>query len=411
MALWTSQSHRGFRCCCSLYHLYKVKPTILRLDLNPSSAERWTTCTASPHFLRDNADKLPPSGSRFSEEGTIAHAIAAATLLDQPLPEGDEDMRWHGWNYAEYVNDLRAPQGMLLVEQKLGLWYMPGRNAIVDAAVSNPTNLHVVDYKYGEGVAVSPENNLQAVIYAKSVGNGLNLAEDFPVFIHIYQPRGRNAAEGPAHVWETTWGEVQRIARGISETAVLIQGADATEGKYLVFAPSEKACQWCQAKGFCAARQAALTSDIEALAVIDSEPKTFPLAQALSDEQIAAVLQHGSEIVKWVNGVESYALERMKAGHKYPSHKLVMSRGGNRKWVDEQKATELLLSQTVLRRDEIIEEKLIGPASVEKLLGKRKMGVELTNLIVKPPGYPTIAGTDDPREEIANVVDEIEVVS
>jgi hypothetical protein len=384
-----------------------------RLDLNPSSAERWTTCTASPHFLRDNADKLPPSGSRFSEEGTTAHAVAAATLLDTdigPTPTPvDEDMLWHGWNYAEYVNDLRAPQGMLLVEQKLGLWYMPGRNAIVDAAVSNPTNLHVVDYKYGEGVAVSPENNLQAVIYAKSVGNGLNLAEDFPVFIHIYQPRGRNAADGPAHVWETTWGEIDKLAAQIAEKAFWILAANPPQYT-IVFAPSEKACQWCQAKGFCAARQAALTSDIEALSVIDSEPKSFPLAEALSDEQIAAVLQHGTEIVKWVNGVESYALERMKAGYKYPGHKLVMSRGGNRKWTDEQKATELLLSQTVLRRDEIVEEKLIGPASVEKLLGKRKMSVELTNLVVKPPGYPTIAPVDDSREEITNVMDEIEVV-
>lgn len=383
-----------------------------RLDLTPSSAERWTTCTASPHFILENADKLPAStDTPYNIEGKAAHEVAAAYLLEQKLPHSDPDMLWHGWNYAEYVTGLRAKQSLLFVESKMELWYMPGRNAIVDAAIINPLSMHVVDYKYGEGIVVHPEGNLQAVIYAYSAGKGHNLADDHPVFIHIYQPRGRASETGPAHVWETTWATIKLIARRISETAVLIQGADATQKKYLEFAPSDKACQWCPAKGFCAARQASLLSDIEALAVIENEPPALPMPNVLSDEQVAAVLTHSGQIGKWLGEVEAYALERMRAGTKLPGFKLVMSRGGNRYWSDEKKATDLLLKDTILKRSEIVEESIKGPAAIETLIGKKKFSTELTNLIARAPGVPVIAPEGDKREAIGGALDDIEVLT
>lgn len=133
-----------------------------RLDLMPSAADRWTTCMASPRFCLENADLIPADlSSKFSQEGNTAHEVAAAYLQDrEPNPDNcptpiDGDMRMHGFDYAEYVQSLRHPDpGMskLLVEQKQPLWYYPGRNAIVDAAVINPDSLHIVDYKYGAGV-------------------------------------------------------------------------------------------------------------------------------------------------------------------------------------------------------------------------------------------------------------------
>jgi hypothetical protein len=174
-----------------------------RLDLNPSSADRWTTCTASPRFILENWDKIPPSDTVYNQEGTTAHEVASALLQGReprvsdpyhcPVPV-DKEMRWHGWNYMEYVQSLRTSTefSSILVEQKLPLWYMKERNAIVDAAVINLDSMHVIDYKYGEGVVVSPVENLQTAIYAMSVGQLSGpKPSDFPVFIHIYQPRGR----------------------------------------------------------------------------------------------------------------------------------------------------------------------------------------------------------------------------
>lgn len=375
-----------------------------RLDLNPSSADRWTTCTASPQFILENADKLPLSGSRFADDGTTAHAVAAALLLNQPEPKDtptpvDSDMRWHGWNYAEYVQSLQQPQSMLFVEQKMELWYMPGRHAITDAAVINPLNMHVVDYKYGEGIAIHPEGNLQAVIYAYSTGKAHALPDDFPVFIHIYQPRGRNSAGQPEKVWETSWGTISNIAEKIQTTASVIQEVGSQPSIFVFFEPSEKACQWCPAKGFCEARRATLLDGIEALAAIEDAAPTLPVKSTLPDEQISAVLKHADAIRQWIAGIEEYALQRMNAGYSYPGFKLVMSKGGHRYWTDGEKAKKLLL-ETHLRRNEVVKESVISPKQAEDLLGKRKFGVELVNLIGKPPGHPEIAAEGDKREAI-----------
>lgn len=379
-----------------------------RLDLMPSAADRWMTCSASPRFVLENADLIPTDlSSKFSDEGTTAHEVAASLLQGRkPNPENcptpiDKEMWEHGWNYMEYVEGLRAEgAGMskLLVEQKQPLWFYEGRNAIVDAAVINPDSLHVVDLKYGQGVAVSPVENLQTTIYAYQIALSLNLPLDFPVFCHIYQPRCRGNEEQPAQVWQTTIGDIAERAGRIAAQAKVILLNNETKGNLLDFAPSEKACRWCPAKGFCPARRNDMLDGLEALAVIEDEARVLPPVQAITIEQLAAILKHKTNIEKWLKDAEDWALHRMSEGHTVPGFKLVMSRGGNRKWSDEKKAAELL-SKTILKRSEYIEEKVISPAAAEKLLGKKKFSKELTELITKPPGSPVIAPVEDERPD------------
>lgn len=384
-----------------------------RIDLNPSSADRWTTCTASPKFIYDNWDKLPQEDRKYADEGNSAHEVAAAYLQDRqpqasecPVPV-TEEMRWHGFGYWDFVTSLREPRSQLLVEQKLPLFYNESRNAIVDAAVINPDNLHIVDYKYGEGIIVSPENNLQAIIYAKSVvqnilhsGSGFNcyslrrmlLSGDVPITIHIYQPRSRG--DTPFHSWKTSWDEIRLEAGKIFETARhillvsdLVKPAPDND---LVFAPSEKACQWCPAKGFCQARQDAFTVDLPLVMVNDS--------RVLSDKQLALIALHGDEMKKAITDAQAYALQYARGGKSLPGVKLVMGREGNRRWSDPDKVANYLLEDTILRKEEIYTEpKLLGPASVEKLIGKRKFPKRVYGLISKSPAQSELAAESDPR--------------
>lgn len=392
-----------------------------RLDLNPSSADRWTTCTASPRFIMEHWDKVPVSSDTvYNIEGSAAHEVAAATLQGQePKPEyGPKsemktfeftpDMIWHGWNYAEYVESLRQPGSKLLVEQKLPLWYMRERNAIVDAAVINPDSLHVIDYKYGEGVPVSPEGNLQTAIYGVVIGSmGQPLPTDFPVFIHIYQPRGRASEHGAEHVWKTTWFELLRLTDKVTQVATGIQ--DGTE--IPMFAPSDKACQWCPAKGFCTARQASMADGFEVLSPeIMLTPKNRIPAVLDLERDVVPLLKFKTQMEKFLGDVQEWAQEFLQMGGKIPGFKLVQSRGGNRQWSDPQKAAALLLESTVLKREEVIEEKVIGPAAAEKLLGKGKFGAELMNLITKSEGVPVIAPEGDKREAIGSVTDDFEPI-
>lgn len=388
-----------------------------RLDLNPSSADRWTTCTASPRFIMENWDKLPPGDTIYNQAGTAAHEVASAYLQDRepgttPVPV-DEDMLWHGWNYQEYVLGLKEPRAILTVERKYPNWYMPERNAMIDAAVLNPRNLHIIDYKYGEGIPVSPVENLQGSIYARDVIESFDkggLSKDFPVTIHIYQPRGRNSEDGPAHTWQTSWGELREFTEErVSKAAAKILWDRGTDmfpetGPILKFAPSDKACQWCPAKGFCAARLAHLTGEIDVLSeftVVGADAPDLPLAHALSTQQRAAIQTHAPELIKWLKDVLDYNAE-VFPNDPLPGFKLVLSRGGNRAWSDPKKALELLLESTILKKEEIVEEKAIGPAAVEKLLGKNKLSADLMNLIVKPPGSPVIAPEGDKREAITS---------
>ncbi len=391
-----------------------------RLDLNPSSADRWTTCTASPQFIMDNWDKIPPSSDTpYNMAGTTAHEVAAAFLENRkpnpaecPVPI-DEDMLMHGWNYMDYVLTLREAKSRMIVETKLPLWYMPSRNAKVDVAIVNKNNLHIVDYKYGEGVVVHPERSLQATIYAQTIGAGMLPfpADDFPVFVHIYQPRGRAGETGPGHVWKTTWGEIAEIAQEVNQKAQLIQENQVERLSALFgiqFAPSDKACQWCPAKGFCTARQASLAEGFEVIDALTPLPK--PGASIISMQQVQRILTHKAAMVSFLNDMEQWAEDFMKAGGKIPGFKLVTSKGGNRYWADPKKAAELLVKDTILKRSEVIEEKTIGPAAVEKMLGKGKMSVELSALITKPPGVPVLAPESDKREAIADAASEFEVL-
>lgn len=379
-----------------------------RLDLMPSAADRWTTCMASPRFCLENADLTPADlSSKYSQEGNTAHEVAAAFLQNrEPNPANcptpiDADMRMHGFDYADYVERLRHPDpGMskLLVEQKQPLWYYPGRNAVVDAAVINPDSLHIVDYKYGAGVVVSPVENLQATIYAYQIALPLNLPLDFPVTVHIYQPRGRENGDTPAHTWETTIGDIADRAGRIEGKAQIIQINNETKGNPLPFVPSEKACRWCPAKNFCPARESEMLDGIEAIVVKDEELSPLPMPSALPIERLAAVLKHKKSIITWLNDAEEYATNRLAEGHTVPGFKLVMSRGGNRYWSDPKKAADLLVKSTVLKRNEVVEEKTISPAAAEKLVGKKKFIADLEALITRNPGAPEIAPESDKRD-------------
>lgn len=373
----------------------------------PSAADRWMSCSASPRFCLENAHLIPEDlSSKFSKEGNTAHEVAAAYLQDRPPnPDNcptpiDAEMRLHGFYYADYVQSLRtegAGLSKLIVEQKSPLWYYEGRNAVVDAAVINPDSLHIVDYKYGAGVAVSPFQNRQMVIYGRQTAGSLSLPPEFPVFLHIYQPRNRESDE-PVKVWQTTWSEVYLLSEEIADHAQVIQINHRTQGQPLDFAPSEKACRWCPAKAFCPAREKEMLDGLEPL-VVTEPPKALPMPAALLPAQLAAILKHKSNVEKWLKDVAEYATERLKEGHEIPGFKLVLSKGGHRFWRDPKKAAELLVQSTVLKREEVIEESVISVAAAEKLIGKKKFNTELTALIGKPEGNPVLAPLDDPREE------------
>lgn len=386
----------------------QLKP---RIDLNPSSADRWTTCTASPRFIMENWDKLPPEDKTFADPGTTAHEVAAATLESRPINLAEcpvpvtAEMRQHAFDYWDYIQGIRKQGCIMTVEKKFPLWYMPGRNAKIDVAIWSYGHLHIIDLKYGEGIMVSPMQNPQCAIYARCViediAKTLEIRKDCKITIHIFQPRAREG--DTVKVWETTWAEIQDLTFHIHNTAqaILVDSLFPKGGDNLVFAPSDKTCQWCPLKNpvngiFCEARQKWLSS--QALTVTQPTDQ-LPATNTLSGEQRALLIKHGNAMKQWIDAANLDTLRVMCAGGKIPGYRLGTSRGGNRYWTEPAKAAKLLLETTILREDDIYSEpKLIGPAAVEKLLGKGQFPGKVFSLISKLPGQPVIVPEDDPRE-------------
>lgn len=128
-------------------------------------------------------------------------------------------------------------------------------------------------------------------------------------------------------------------------------------------------------------------------------------------EQVQRILMHKDGMISWLNDVEQWAEDFLKSGGVVPGFKLVMSNGGHRAWTDKKRVQEILLKDTILKKTDFIEEKMLSPKGIEDLIGKRKMPAELSALIVKPPGSPVIAPESDKREAIGDVTSEFEIIT
>lgn len=90
--------------------------------LSPSSASRWMACPGSVA----RCEGLPDESSKFADEGTAAHDLAARCLTDgsdaqahvsETIQAGertfvvDLDMATHVQTYVQYVRDMVASTG------------------------------------------------------------------------------------------------------------------------------------------------------------------------------------------------------------------------------------------------------------------------------------------------------------
>ena len=369
---------------------------------SPSASSRWLSCTASPGYLAANADKLPAdTGSVYADEGTKAHAIGAYALVDDLICE-DGVMAAHIKGYVDLVKSNVTGDGQLKVETQVPLFYSPSEVGTVDAYVLNDDGLFITDLKYGQGVSVEARDNTQLAIYAESLIQHLALRETLPdqfsVVLRIYQPRAREGE--PLREWFTSLGELKALGERIGAVAKAIYENDP---EALTFAPSDKACRWCPAKGFCEARAGAVTEAIS-LDFTDSPAdvveKSPTLGTALPDDQLTRIVKAAlsGDLRKWLDDVVEHVQQRKLADPaSFPELKVVATEK-RRTWGNEDEAAKLLKAKL---GKEIWETSLISPSKAEKLLKGKDLSTRFTNrfqsLVVKAQGGPTLTLSDDPR--------------
>lgn len=375
----------------------------LKLSLNASAAATWTNCTAQPHYVVQNASRIPPQDTEFSVEGTVAHGVVEAMFKKTASnPKATPEMKAHASAFVDFCLDKKAPgatehlkrTGMndrWWSELKVNLFYMPARNGYVDFCCVADDGVHIADYKYGQGVAVSAFENLQMAIYARSMIEQLKLKTQ-TVHMHIYQPRVRQGDK------QSTWTLDYKELVQFTDDRVLGPAEDIqAKALTLAFRPGTKTCQFCPCESFCEARTKWLLDDTPLETITSGEVPKLPKADSVSDDVLSKLILKVDDIKKWLGSVEKYGLAMAMSGKPLPGLKLVKGKGGHRKWGNPDLAKEKLLEK--LKREDIITEDLITPTQVSEFehdFEKDEWSV-IQKLIVKPEGGPTLVSIDDPR--------------
>ena len=368
--------------------------TEVNAKLSPSAAERWMTCPGSVVL----SEGMPNRGSAYAEEGTQAHDLAERILKSHrgdTIAHNNREMWDHVQVYATYVQDLYAEGDILAVEKQIKVTDQVWGTA--DALVWNEAKaeLHVVDLKYGAGVAVEVSNNLQLKIYALAALLTMKLPAK-TVVATIVQPRLPHP-DGLIRSKEYAAVDLLDFHADLMDAVKRVDGAwefkSATpveprlwEAEYLT--PSEKGCRWCLAAPTCPKLKAQST----ALA-----KKVFAPAMAYDPAELADVLDKLPLLEAWCKNVREFAYAEAEQGRVPPGYKLVEKRT-TRKWRNEQEAADALMD-TDLDREDLYERKMLSPAAVEKLLGKKNAGI-LDELCTKESSGHTLVHETDKREAV-----------
>lgn len=381
------------------------KPMSTHATLPPSSAHRWRRCTASVAFIEENRGILPPESTVYADEGTEAHSLASAILTGAPLPTARNAEMWTNVDaYVAWVRawHAKATKQTLWVERKVELFYLPGQRGTTDATVWGKSFIFVGDLKYGVGVSVEAEKNDQLAIYAESVireiEEVMDVRDDMPIHLGIFQPRDRNNPE-PERLWTLTRAQLADFCAEIEYAAHVVLGDQP--GAFIepeFDANPHKQCRFCPAKGICKAYAAyglsVITDDVDRL------PTTIlPSPSALTREQRQKIIAAKKPLRDWLDAVEEQEMLELLAGATPMQFKLVAGKA-NRQWADEIKADQLL-SNYLSKDERHPPSELLSVAQAEKALKGKGLSSRFTNaldkLIAHPTGKPTLVPIADKR--------------
>ena len=359
--------------------------------LSASSSHRWMNCTPSARLEREFADRETEAAA----EGTAAHALCEHKLRRalkmrsrKPVSKYDcDEMDAYTDGYVEFVLEqlaqakLECADPLVLIEQRLDFsCWVPEGFGTGDCIIAADKLLHIIDFKYGQGVLVDAEENLQMMLYALGALRLFDSLYDIAeVSMSIYQPRRENVS-----TWTISVDELNAWAENALKPKAEL--AHKGEGEYL---PGSW-CQFCKAAVKCRARAE------EKLQLARFEFAPPPL---LSDEEIEEILGKLDDLTKWASEIQAYAQDAaVNHGKVWRGFKLVATRT-NRRYTDEE---AVIQAAKEAGYTDIFRKSLIPITEMEKLMSKKEFNRILGPLVEKPQGRPTLVPVTDKRPALTN---------
>ena len=348
-----------------------------------STAKRVINCPGSVALVA----RMPPNlSSVYADTGTLLHNIIADILDTSAKPEDflgmvhadvtfDQDLLERKLLPAlAALNDIDAEREMeYAVESVVGFGeLLPDVFGSADIVGRIGDTAYIVDWKFGDGVAVEVEENPQLMFYAAAA-----MRTDATKWAFEGATKIELVIVQPPYVkrWETTPRRIQLFEKELIAAVKAAQQPDAplAQGDW---------CRWCAAKAICpimtGAADRALVSTLKNLSI----------------ENMSDYLGMADQLESWIKEVRALAMQTLEAGLPVPGYKLVPKRG-TRQWVDENKALEAMRAMGV-NAMELTEMTILSPAKAEKVLKKHKLALPADHVVSVSSGN-TLATEDDPR--------------
>ncbi len=375
-------------------------PPIKHALLGASSAARWIACPPSARAT----EHLPGETSKYADEGTRAHEVCETILRNnllwwesnKPMREispqlisippidaiRDAEMIKAANLYVSFIHELWAGfpcRPGVFIEQEVDVsQWVPGGFGTCDCLLIGDGILHIIDFKYGQGVPVNPEHNPQLMYYALgayALFDGIDEVDT--VRLSIVQPRMQEEPQ----TWELPLADLLTWARDVLQPAA--EMAWRGEGEFV----TGEHCRFCKAHPNCRAWKDKYGP------LAGFEP--YPEPATLSDEELGEWLQKLEGLAAYAKDLEEYAQQALLDGRSLPGWKLVQGRS-TRKWTDQDAAFQQM------EHDGIDEAMLytrtpISLTAAEKMIGKKKFAETMSAFITRAPGAPKLAAASDPR--------------
>jgi len=357
------------------------------LIVGGSTAKRVINCPGSVALVA----KMPPKpSSTYADRGTLLHDVISTILdSDTATPESLLGTAYAGEEFTQDLLDEKIlpalaaldaidPEGNMeyAVETVVGFGtYMPGVFGSADLLGRLGNRAIVLDWKFGDGVAVTAEENEQGMFYAAAAMRTpatqwvFDGAEEIEIII-VQPPAVKR--------WVTTPKRIKAFERELKKATKVSAMPDAAivTGEH---------CRWCAAKPLCPKMTGAVDRAVKV------QLENLPAAT------IGAYLGNADLLEDWIKDLRALAMTMMENGTKVPGYKVVAKRSV-RKWLDEGKATQAL---TALGIDPMKSE-LVSPAQAEKLLKPSKQALP-DDLVASVSSGTTFAPESDPRPEVLQI--------
>lgn len=390
--------------------------------LAPSDAERWSRCAGAPHLSRGLADvdaeyKASGTCSHWILEQCLRHDTAADIWLGNEMSFGVNPATGEPFKFVidedrvdrvqQTIDKIKSEPGQMWTEKRLntspvlGVPDQKGHADVVKLDLLGSVEIDGVphqgvatvhDFKDGY-ITVYAKNNLQGLNYLAAVLYEFDLAAPINALrFVIHQPKVGHYDE-----WTYSRIEIEHFVSLIRPMAKLVY--DIYHGNVefnpdIHLNPGEEQCFWCPVRGRCPARQKWFIEMCKPL--IDKHE--------VNDEQIGAIFERLDAIEQAAKDYRAEALRRAMMGRDVAGQKIVQSRMGPRKYVDEaaKKKAEGALQQT-LTLEEMMRlyepRSILSPTQAEKKLTEEQYAL-IKPFITRAPGAYSLAPLADKRPAV-----------